>query len=811
MPRRVCRVPSVESLFGDSRSEPEPTGRKSPARRSDRGPTADGPPAGHVLVAVERGVDRYPDGLLYGLPPALADITEGDRVTVPLGGGNLVTEGVVVRRAEERDLAGLRPERVKLIAERVAIAKRLPSELMQLARWISGYYCCPIGMTIAGILPAAVRKGIGAVTRTFVDRTPLAADAVAGLSKKQRQVLEAIETAAPEERPLELRALLERVGVETPGPVRALETKGLIRLERRSEIEAKFERGGHEAGPPPTLTAAQAAVVAAIDPCLGQGFSPHLLFGVTGAGKTEVYIRLIERTLQAKRRVIVLVPEIALTPQTAGRLVSRFPGHRVAILHSGLTAGQRHRMWAGVASGEAEIVLGARSAIFAPVPDGSLGLVIVDEEHDGSYKADQAPRYHGRDVAIRRAQLAGCPVLLGSATPSLESWSNATERGVSTLHRLPERAPGLNVPRVDVVDFNEERRRFRDRRVNVIGPTLRQGLEETLRAGGQAILLLNRRGYANYIACADQSCEWILECDQCDAGMICHRDRFVASDGAIGMREYTRCHHCDSEVRLPKQCPVCGKRVSVFGLGTQRAEEEIERLFPSLIEGKTMLRVDADAMQGEMDFRDALDRFASGEVRVLLGTQMIAKGLDFPNVRLVGVISADTALHLPDFRAAERTFQLVAQVAGRCGRGAAAGRAIVQTFQPKAPPIVLAAKHDYERFAALELSQRSRFGLPPSRRMLRFVVRDPGETRCAELARELAGTARTIAEGIPGVDIRDPVPCPIARIAGRYRQQVEVFTEAAATLARFVTVMRNSGALALGETVAVDVDPISLL
>ena len=473
-------------------------------------------------------------------------------------------------------------------------------------------------------------------------------------------------------------------------------------------------------------------------------------------------------------------------------------------------------MWAGVAGGEATIVLGARSAIFAPVPDGTLGLVIVDEEHDGSYKADQAPRYHGRDVAIRRAQLAGCPVLLGSATPSLESWSNATERRVSRLHRLPERAPGLNVPRVEIVDFNEERRRFRDRRVNVIGPTMRAALEDTLRAGGQAVILLNRRGYANYIACADPTCEWVLGCDQCDAGMICHRDRYRTEDGAVGMHEFTRCHHCESEVRLPKTCPVCGKKVSVFGLGTQRAEEELERLFPSLVEGRTMLRVDADAMQGEMDFRDALSRFASGEVRVLLGTQMIAKGLDFPNVRLVGVISADTALHLPDFRAAERTFQLVSQVAGRCGRGAAAGLAVVQTFQPKAPPIVLAAKHAYERFAELELAQRASFGLPPARRMLRIVVRDAGETRCAELAWELVRAVRAFATGdatglAGSVEVRDPAPCPIARIAGRYRQQIEVFSDSAATLTRFVTAVRNSGVLPLGEVAAVDVDPIALL
>ncbi len=801
----------MESLFGDiggAKSKPARTKRSAPptAHRSADGtlPTA----TGHVLVAVERGVDRYPDGLLYALSAALADVAEGDRVMVPLGAGNQATEGVVVRSATDAEVAALEERKRKFVIDRVGATRRLPTELMALARWVSGYYCCPIGMTLAGILPAAVRKGIGAVTRTYVDVVAERAE-TAGLSKKQRELLAAVQAIPAAERPIELRSLLVRAGIGTQGPVKALVAKGLLHLDRRTEIEAKFERSGLESGPAPTVTPTQASVVAAIGSTLGAGFSQHLLFGVTGSGKTEVYIRLIAEALAMGKRALVLVPEIALTPQTAGRLVSRFPGHRVAILHSGLTASQRNHMWARVASGEAEIILGARSAIFAPVPDGTLGIVIVDEEHDGSYKADQAPRYHGRDVAIRRAQLAKVPIVLGSATPSLESWSNATQRGVSMLHRLPERAPGLNVPTVHVVDFNEERKRFRDRRVHVIGPTMRQALDETLKSGGQAVILLNRRGYANYIACADPKCEWILECDQCDAGMICHRDRYSTSDGAIALREYTRCHHCHSEVRLPTHCPACGKRVSVFGLGTQRAEEELVRLFPSLVEGQTMLRVDADAMQGEADFRDALERFASGEVRVLLGTQMIAKGLDFPNVRLVGVISADTALHLPDFRAAERTFQLVSQVSGRCGRGAAAGRAIVQTFQPKAPPIVLAAKHAYEQFAERELVERARFGLPPHRRMARLVVRDAGESTCVNLARQMTEAIRPHA--FPGIEIRDPTPCPISRIAGRYRQQIELYGDSAASLTRFLTAVRNAGCLPLGEVVAVDVDPIALL
>jgi primosomal protein N' (replication factor Y) len=439
--------------------------------------------------------------------------------------------------------------------------------------------------------------------------------------------------------------------------------------------------------------------------------------------------------------------------------------------------------------------------LFAPIPDDSLGLIVVDEEHEPGYKQDSAPRYHGRDAAIRRAQIAKCPVVLGSATPSLESWMNAVERKISTLHRLTKRAPGLNVPKVTVVDFGAERREIRDRRVNLVGPTLRESMEKTLREGGQVLLLLNRRGYANYIACSDQRCEWMLTCTDCDAGMVCHVD---AAGNA--RKSFVRCHHCLAETLLPKQCPECGKPVTVFGLGTQRVEEELTRLFPSLIEGETLLRVDGDTMQTAAHFHDALERFGKGEVKVLMGTQMIAKGLDFPNVRLVGVVSADTALALPDFRAAERTFQLVSQVSGRAGRGANPGRAVIQSFEPDTPAIRLAASHDFERFAAQELADRKEFGLPPYRRLARLILRHPGETECANRSAALAQAIRGFAGA---VEVRGPSVCPIARIAGKYRRQIELLSDSAVEISRVLAEARSQGLLKLGEELAVDVDPIS--
>ncbi|MFO0963890.1 MAG: primosomal protein N' [Phycisphaerales bacterium] len=779
------------------------------------------PIAALAQVAVERAVDHYPDGLTYAVAPELAAVRAGDRVRVPLGRGDEPAEGTVVRVLPADARAEIPRERLKFVLAHLDTAPAMPAQLVELAQWISAYYVCPIGMTLAAMMPAAVKRGVGTVTRTYLDLAPQWEEALAAAGRttpQQRRAVEALRTAAPGERPMELRDLCARAQIGTPQPVKRLVQAGVLASQRRSSVEATWRHETLLAGPAPVPTEAQRRVVEAVAARLGEGFSQHLLFGVTGSGKTEVYIRLIEATLARGRSALLLVPEIALTPQTGGRLLSRFPGERVAILHSGMTAAQRNQQWNLAATGQVRIVLGARSAVFAPIPDGALGLIVVDEEHDGSYKQDQAPRYHGRDVAIRRAQLAGCPIVLGSATPSLESWFNAVERRASTLHELRERAPGLRLPTVEIVDFAQERRRFPDHRVHLLGPRLAGMVQHTLDTGGQVLLLLNRRGYANYIACADARCGWTMRCDHCDAGMICHR---LPAAGAAD--RFVRCHHCGSEQRLPRACPLCGRGVTVFGLGVQRVEEELQKLDPGLVPGHTMLRLDADSMQDAADFHDALSRFGRGEVRLLVGTQMIAKGLDFPGVRLVGVVNADTAINLPDFRAAERTFQLVSQVSGRCGRGADAGRAIVQTFQPEAPAIKLAAAHDFVGFATQELELRRRFGLPPWRRMARVVVRDAQEERAQEqaeaLARELArmaqeqagvGAAGAGADPEP-VEVRGPYPCPIARIADRFRVQVEVLAPTAAALQRLLTAARNAQVLRPGEAVAVDVDPVALM
>jgi primosomal protein N' (replication factor Y) len=515
------------------------------------------------------------------------------------------------------------------------------------------------------------------------------------------------------------------------------------------------------------------------------------------------------------------------------RFLARF--ERVAVLHSGLTAAQRHAQWRRIRRGEANIVVGARSAVFAPVQN--LKMIIVDEEHESSYKQDQAPRYHGRDVAVKRAQLWNVPVVLGSATPSLESYYNAggrmrdpeaankeegdnknaesvahrpaaqTAAGRSHYHlvRMPQRVAGMAMPTVELVDMQDERRERRG--LHMMSQSLERQLTGALDpkqpgGAGQAILLLNRRGYANYIACPDHNCGWMLRCEHCDAAMVYHREKHLPAGGVV------RCHHCTAEQRLPKVCPVCEKRVTVFGHGTQRVEEELQRKFPNL----TYLRMDSDTMRRSRDYEDTLARFREGEVDVLLGTQMIAKGLDFAGVRLVGVISGDTSLHVPDFRASERTFQLISQVSGRAGRSDRPGRVIVQTFSPDDPAITAAANHDYDGFAARELYLRYEMSLPPIQRMARLVVRDMDHQACLTRAQTIADQLRTENDRLGGrVDLHGPVPCPLARLADYYRYQVEMTASTAGALQSLLTALRNARSLVSDMHTAVDVDPVSLL
>ncbi|MCC6683093.1 MAG: primosomal protein N' [Phycisphaeraceae bacterium] len=800
------------------------------------------PPAQDVtdrfaLVALEQGIDAAPAGLTYRVPAGWR-VQVGQRVMVPLGRSDRPVSGYVVSLSDQTDLDR---DRIKPLVQAPHEPISLTPDLMELARWISGYYCCPLGMVLATMLPAAVKRQTGITTRTQVRLLNRAGHCVPGpdsqspaqqkLTNLQRAVLDAAT-----DQWIDQQELADAAGAKTLSPVKQLIDRGLLETRAAQVVVSDLDlRAAREKLPGSrfTLTARQQSALDELIAGLGQ-FAVHLLHGVTGSGKTEVYLRLIDALLDRVSGVgyrvsgktegneplretrnpkpetrypisdtryplpgvIILVPEIALTPQTVARFTHRFDD--VAVLHSGLTAAQRHHQWRRIHDGQAHIVVGARSAVFAPLDN--LQLIIVDEEHESSYKQDQLPRYHARDVAIKRAQIRGIPVVLGSATPSLESYYNAKQRGSFKLLSIPDRVAGMRLPQVEVVDMTEQRRLRRG--IHLLSIPLEQQLEQVTTSGGQAMLLLNRRGYANYIACPDHRCGWMMTCKHCDVTMVYHKDKHLPSGGVV------RCHHCGAEQVLPTVCPDSGHKVTVFGLGTQKVEEELAVKLP---QART-LRMDSDSMRRAADYQKSLDDFRGGEVDILLGTQMIAKGLDFPNVRLVGVISADTSLHLPDFRAEERTFQLIAQVAGRAGRSDRMGRVVVQTFNPKSSVIAWAAAHDFVSFAEDELQKRRDQSLPPISRMARIVVRDKDPVVCHKRAAELhAHLVQFNRQLDQQVRLFGPWPCPIARLADYHRREIVMIADGAGVLQKLMTALRNSRLLISDRHTAVDVDPVAMM
>jgi len=754
-------------------------------------------------VALEQGIDRPLD---YLIPPRLvSDVRIGMRVRVPLGRGNRTVRAWVVALKSFSDVPNLK----NLLAvddQRVLISP----PVMELARWIGRYYAAPLGVVLESVIPAAVKKKIGIgysnIVRLAQEPEKIQEFLEKTKARKRRAVLARL-LQVESEKGIELNRLAGESGVKPP-TVRKLAALGLITI--RSEIDlpkmtANLDLGS-AAEPMMQLNDDQQKAFDELKTRIGAGFGVSLLHGVTGSGKTEVYLQVIAEALAQGKRALVLVPEIALTPQTVLRFKARFK--RVAVLHSGLTATERHRFWQQISDGDADVAVGARSAIFAPMPD--LGVIVVDEEHDSSYKQDQAPRYHARDVAIKRAQIENVPIILGSATPSLEMYRLCRELAPPGYRylTLPSRVRGLSLAATELVDMRQERRLRRG--VHLISQRLEHLLRTTVQSGRQAILLLNRRGYSNFVFCP--SCSEPIKCKFCDKTMTYHRSiespAVGASNAASVHTGQMLCHYCLATQVLPDKCPICGKKLSLFGLGTQRVEEELKRKMPDL----KFARVDSDSMRTFKDYQSTLTRFARGELNVILGTQMIAKGLDFPNVTLVGVISGDTALALPDFRAAERTFQLITQVAGRAGRGDAAGRVTVQTFLPEDPTIRTALKQDYTGFAAGELASRREINLPPYSRMARFILRDQDQEQLHKLAQELAEkTAAAIAETKLPVTMRGPMPCAIGRIAGFHRNQIVLQSDRADALQTVLHAIRAAGGFAKAESVAVDVDPVAML
>jgi primosomal protein N' (replication factor Y) (superfamily II helicase) len=557
-----------------------------------------------------------------------------------------------------------------------------------------------------------------------------------------------------------------------------------LRKTRDDDVSTAAENGALRARP--DLTPEQQGVLDRLSPALeGDAFATFLIHGVTGSGKTEVYLSAIEKVVARGRQAIVLVPEISLTPQTIRRFKRRFP--RVAVLHSHLSDAERHRHWQSIASGEVQVVVGARSAVFAPAR--RLGLIVIDEEHESTFKQETTPRYHARDVAVMRAKFERVPVLLGSATPALETWQNA-ERGRFTRLTMSERVGGRPMPEVALIDLRHEKTPLAG-----LSETLRQAMIRALDDGGQVMLLLNRRGFHTFVMCPNPKCARVVKCDACDVALTYHKGRRLLI-----------CHTCDAQRPCPPACPYCaGQKLHYGGVGTERLEREVVLSFPN----RVVKRMDSDTMRTPGSHEAVLSSFKSGEVDILLGTQMIAKGLDFPNVTLVGVVNADTALHMPDFRAAERTFQLVAQVAGRTGRGDKPGLVLVQTCCPDVAAISCAIHHDYLGFIATELPEREKLGMPPFGRLVRVIARGPDELVVRNYMEQLAEALRAVAP--KSVRLMGPAPAPVLKIRNLYRYHFRLLAPSPKPLQELLHAVTTSVTLPGGVELGVDVDPVSML
>jgi len=743
-----------------------------------------------MIVAVQplAGFDKL---LHYQVPESLrAGVRPGALVRIPIVNRHHL--GLVLGVDVVPDVA---VSRLKAIAGIVHEYPALTSDLLELARWMQGYYAARMESVLEAMIPGAVRDGARLKQEKYLEvARVLSADETAALAKKAPKQAAVYAFLRQQFRPAAKALVLHRLGA-TAAVVTGLVRAGLVREEARTVERVAYAdqwAGGEivSARPPP-LNAEQAAAAASVRASLDRGgFAVHLLQGVTGSGKTEVYLNAVEAVLAAGGSAIYLVPEGALTPQTVARLRGRFEaaGQRTVVWHSHLSEGERLDGWTALASGRARVVVGARSAVFAPVQD--LRLIVVDEEHEPAYKQDETPRYHGRDVAVVRAKLARAVCLLGSATPSLESVANV-RAGKYRLDRLTARVDDRKLPDIQIVDMRIEV--MRQRGMVTLSRLLVNHMQARFERREQTILFINRRGYSSSMQC--RKCGHVEECPHCSVAMTYHR-----------ADETLKCHLCGHQRGAPAVCPACAAPdIRWRGLGTQRVEEAVRRVLPRA----RLERMDADTMAKKHRFRQILGDFRAGKIDILVGTQMIGKGLDFPNVTLVGLIDADISMHVPDFRANERTFQLLVQVAGRAGRGDRAGEVVVQTFTPQADAVQFAKKADFDSFAEGELAMREKFSYPPYRHLIHHVFRGPNPEKIRFYAEHWTKQVEAALGNL--VEIRGPSPAPIEKVKDEYRYQVWYFTHR--TQKVVTELQRLEAGFAWPDDVVqvLDVDPMSLV
>jgi primosomal protein N' (replication factor Y) (superfamily II helicase) len=761
------------------------------------------PEASHRCVEVALPVPLFRT-FTYRVPDALPMPMAGQRVVVPFRTQRDI--GIVLGAVAPPE--GVTLKAVQAVPDRTPA---LPPPLLATARWIADYYAAPIGLTVRSLLPVALTRAAAPQPAERLRRVvrlvhsadgPLdslmAREALFARAPKQRTLLELLEARGGE---ADAVLLLQQAGM-TDAVLDGLVKKGLVRVEREVSVRDPFGARAHVEPPAQPTPAQHAAVQAIVGGTPGQTF---LLHGITGSGKTLVYIEVLRHVVRTLgRTAIVLVPEIALTPQTVDRFRGAF-GDDVAVLHSALSDGERYDAWRALRDGTRRIAVGARSALFAPLRN--VGAIIVDEEHDASYKQAETPRYHAREAAIVRAREEGAVVVLGSATPSLETWERA-ERGRITRLDLPQRATGASLPSVQVVDLRAVTRDALagrapnapfDETIGVLSPTLIDAITVRLSRGEQSVLLLNRRGFAAFLECRD--CGDVTTCPHCSIALTYHR-----------VPESLVCHYCQHRAPVHATCGACGGvAISRRGLGTQQVERVVAERFPEA----RIARMDVDTTSGKWAHATILDRVAAGEVDILLGTQMIAKGLDFPNVTLVGVIDADTGLNLPDFRASERTFQLLSQVSGRSGRGEKPGEVLVQTRRPTHHAVQCAVRHDLRAFVEAELAERRAPAYPPFVQLANVVVSGLDEQVTSRAAIATADWTRALLRdrNIRSVEVVGPAPCAIHRIKERWRWHFFLRTPDGGLLSRLSRFVASRAPAARDAEVrlVVDRDPVALL